>query len=430
MGIIVRKYHRIPDPIHGTIEAPDWLVKIENVPAVRRMMFIRQLGLKAYIDFPGAIHTRYAHVLGVMHLAGKMVDILAREQGDIGRSQISTNLKNNKNTIMAAAFLHDIAHGPFSHSVDYVLKLFSDKTHEEISENIIPTHLGLLEEHGISIKSVIKIINDNHKHPFISNIINSQLDADKLDYLLRDAHNVGYKYSFDLDHFVNLYTIIGDDNDLTKCLLGLKNEDEAIITAEIFTLIWKSMYDLVYHIESSRIAEKMLEKAVISACEDHSNIKNFFSDTSEYVKLHDDMLLNELEKIEGYPSKTVDRIKQRNLYVKILEMKLDEASIKSIQKILDEDENELSDRLSSEISTEFKVCRYQLICDIIKTRYAKDIRIDNLDETGEPIEINSRSQIIASIKPKTILRVYSDPDIRSQIDDTLKTKIISFLENI
>ena len=76
-------YHRIPDPIHGTIDAPDWLVRIENVPGVRRMMFIRELGLSIILIFPGAIHTRYAHVLGVMHLTGKIVDIFAREQEDL-----------------------------------------------------------------------------------------------------------------------------------------------------------------------------------------------------------------------------------------------------------------------------------------------------------------------------------------------------------
>lgn len=424
------KSHRIPDPIHGTINAPDWLIKIENIDAVRRMMFIRQLGLKAYIDFPGAIHTRYAHVLGAMHLAGKMVDMLAKEQGDSGRTSISNNLKDNKNTIMTAAFLHDIAHGPFSHSVDYVLKTVARKSHEELSGDIIPNNLGILEDQGIPIQGVVKIINNNHKYPFISQIINSQLDADKLDYLLRDAHNVGYRYSFDLDHFLDLYTVIGNENDFSKCLLGLKDVDEAIVTAEIFVLIWKSMYDLVYHIESSRIAEKMLEKATLCACQDHSCIKDLFLKTSEYVKLHDDMLLSQLEKIQGYPAKIVDRIKRRTLFKKVYEIKMDEANIKSLPEILAKDQDEFSDKLSKDLCSELGVDQYSLICDIVKTRSPKKIHINCLDDSGEPIDIISRSKIIPSINAKSILRIYSDPNIETSIIEAneLKPKIQDLLE--
>ena len=186
-----------------------------------------------------------------MHLSGKMVDILKWEQAKKGRTTISNNLKDNKNTIMALAFLHDIAHGPFSHALDYVLKTIGKKDHEEIAGNIILADLKVLENYGIPIQSVVKIINKKHEYLFISSIINSQLDVDKLDYLLRDTHNIGYRYSFDLDHFLNLYTIVGNQDDFKTCLLGLKNTNEAIVTAEIFTLIWKSMYDLVYYIEDS-----------------------------------------------------------------------------------------------------------------------------------------------------------------------------------
>src|SRR5215472_17090588 len=109
------------DPIHGRIEIPDWLAKAEQIPAVRRMMSIRQLGLKAYVDFPGAIHTRYSHGLGVMHLAGKIGDLLEKKGTDEAHS-IAQNLRDNKGELMAAGFLHDIGHGPFSHAVDFCLK--------------------------------------------------------------------------------------------------------------------------------------------------------------------------------------------------------------------------------------------------------------------------------------------------------------------
>lgn len=100
------------DPIYGNVPLPQWLIEINDREEIRRMMFIRQLGLKATISFPGAIHTRYSHSLGTMYLAGKVADILSKKASEKGKSNIAQSLHENKNTIMAAGFLHDIGHGP------------------------------------------------------------------------------------------------------------------------------------------------------------------------------------------------------------------------------------------------------------------------------------------------------------------------------
>ena len=177
----------IPDPIHGSIEMPDWVEKISKEKSVRRMIFTRQLGLKAYIDFPGAIHTRYSHVLGVMHLAGKVVEMLSEYEYNQGRREIAENLKANKNNIMAVGFLHDICHGPFSHTVDHVSKKYAKISHEERAIEIIK-EFPEIENDGITISKVGEIITGKHEYPFIKQIIDGPLDADKLDYLLRDAY--------------------------------------------------------------------------------------------------------------------------------------------------------------------------------------------------------------------------------------------------
>ena len=109
---------RYPDPIHGTIELPDWFPIVANQESVRRMMFIRQLGLKAYVDFPGAIHTRFSHALGTMQLGRELVNMLSDELKKAGQPGKAANLAANLNTLMAAGFLHDIGHGPFSHAID------------------------------------------------------------------------------------------------------------------------------------------------------------------------------------------------------------------------------------------------------------------------------------------------------------------------
>src|SRR3989442_2647523 len=122
--------HRIPDPIYGTIRPPPWLTAIETSTPVRRMTLIRQLGLKAYIDFPGAIHTRFSHALGVMELAGRLADLLITRLATEGKTKTASNLKDNRNTIMAAGFLHDIRHGPFSHAVYFPLTKHVGDNHE------------------------------------------------------------------------------------------------------------------------------------------------------------------------------------------------------------------------------------------------------------------------------------------------------------
>lgn len=97
-----------------------------------------------------------------------------------------------------------------------------------------------------------------------------------------------------MDHFLNFYTIIGKPEKLPGCILGLEKNNEAIVTSQIFTLIWSGMYDLVYYSERSRIAEKMLEKATLYAYEKDQSINAYFSSIEEYVKLYDDMLLDNL----------------------------------------------------------------------------------------------------------------------------------------
>jgi HD superfamily phosphohydrolase len=421
---------RTPDPIHGFIEIPNWLLEIQDTEPVRRMMFIRQLGLKAYIDFPGAIHTRYAHVLGTMHLANKLINILNKKDVSDGVKDV---LCDNKNTIMAAAFLHDVAHGPFSHTVDFVLKRQLNTSHEKISENIIKK-FSTLADYSIPLDRVIRIINGNHSFDFISGIMDSQIDIDKLDYLLRDAHNIGYKYSFDLDHFLNFYTVIGDRADLSRCILGLEDNNETIVTAQIFVLIWSGMYELAYYKDKSRIAEKMLEKATLYACDQQENdVKEHFTSIDNYIKLYDDMLLEKLEKLEGYPQMIVKRIKQRNVFNKVIEydiskLQKDGVSLDDVQiKLLSQNPDKISEEITQKLCDKLNVGKYKIICDIIQSRVPKDIFLDNVDKDNQPIVLRERSPIISNLESNTLIKIYSES---STIKDEIKTQIVGILSDL
>jgi len=410
----------IPDPIHGSIEMPQWLVPIINEKQVRRMMFIRQLGLKAYIDYPGAIHTRYSHVLGVMHLSGRVVDKLIELENSKGNSEIVKNLKENKTNIMAAGFLHDIGHGPFSHVVDYILKKYANRSHELIAKDIIKS-FKIIEDYGPTINSITQIIEKKHNHPFIREIIDGPHDVDKLDYLLRDAHHVGLRYSFDLDHFIGNFRILGTDSStLSQCDLGLENSAESIVAAEIFVVIWKSMYDLVYHVQNSRIAEKMMEKAIILKIKDSKEFKKNFTDIKKFVELDDEILFEKLKAGKGKAAKFANGIRDNKLHELITDDRLKTPTFMMGTSFLGKLKNseELSDFLSRKLCTELKCDRYDAIVDIVKSREPHNIQI-NKEYQGEPIELKSRSKIISSIKSEIKIKTYLDNKLTKKIDKKL-----------
>lgn len=410
-----QRRHLVPDPIAGTIELPTWLVKIKDEPAIRRMLFIRQLGLKAYVDFPGAIHTRYSHALGTMYLARKIADLLIQKMNDRGKRTLAENLSVNRERLMAAGFLHDIAHGPFSHAVDFAMRKITGKSHQDLAEEIIVNTLPSDLENWIDKRQVIKLIQGEHDYPFLSEIINGPIDIDKLDYLLRDAHHVGLRYSFDLDYFLGSYTILGDEDYLSTCKLGLENNQQAIVTTELFLVIWRSMYDLVYHVQDSRIAEKMLEKAILLN-KDNDQITGKFKDVNNFLELYDDNLLNMLIDSGGKSAELISDIKTNKLYRILIDNELDQEHFQMSPKFLAslKDENEISDFLSKELNREYEQSEYQYICDIITSKAPSEIQIDDIDkDTGEYVNLRKRSNIVGAIQSLRRLKIYANPTLSS-----------------
>ncbi len=396
------------------------------------MLFIRQLGLKAYIDFPGAIHTRYSHALGAMHLAEKTTNVLIQKMREKNMSLIENCLISNRETLIAAGFLHDIAHGPFSHSVDFAMRKISGKTHEDLAEDLIlhalPSDLAnLINEH-----QVIKLIQGKHDYPFLSQIISGPIDIDKLDYLLRDAYHVGLKYSFDLDYFLNSYTILGDQECLSKCKLGIENSTQATVTTELFLVIWKSMYDLVYFVQDSRIAEKMLEKAILLK-QEAPEIAEKFGNVKNFLDLDDDTLLKLLVDLGGKSAELVNNIKAGNVYKVMFDTELDQNKFQMSPEFLEALKSsygvsEISDSISKQFNEKQSQTDYAYICDIITSRAPSEIQIDKQDEdTGEYVDLRKKSPIVGAITSQSKIKVYSDPKIKSVLE---KEKINTTLKEI
>lgn len=193
------------DPVHG-------LIRIENADAVvldligtpefQRLRRIRQLGVSSMV-FPGAEHSRFVHSLGVYNFAQRMLDCLIRRyQG----TEAAMLLKSNARFVKVAALLHDIGHGPFSHLSE---KAFEEPGHHEkrtanLIRNSDSAIYKILQRYDLDPISVADLIEHVTSYPLLADFISSQLDADRMDYILRDALNTGVKYgSFDVEWLLN-----------------------------------------------------------------------------------------------------------------------------------------------------------------------------------------------------------------------------------
>lgn len=436
------KRNVVIDPIHGKIELPQWLVRIKDEAPIRRMMGIKQLGLKAFVDFPGAIHNRYLHSVGTMFLAEKLSTLLVKkeETSPEPRADLVENLKNNRNALMAAGFFHDIGHGPFSHVLDFILENKFEVSHESLATEIAKKFQQELEADSIPVNQVNNIITKKAKYPFLCQIINGPLDVDKVDYVLRDSYHVGLKYSFDLDHFFDQILVLGGEDDLEKCELGMANSSQAIACVELFLLLWKNMYTLVYLAESSRIAEKMLEKAILIALQNDSRLMDEIKNLDKYMNLDESKLTNLLNESEGFPKDICERIfKNLDLYVPVLDKNIHEFNLhnKNFVEELGKQNNEdnIADKISQKLSENVSSKPYSIICDIIRTKTPKEIYINERDEEGEPIEIKQKSQVVNALsKSEITIKIYVHPELRKTKkklteEKNIKTELQKLIDN-
>ena len=164
----------INDPVFGFITLPsEFIYDLLQHPYVHRLTRIKQLGLTSYV-YPGTQHTRFQHSLGALHLMTEAVTTLRKKGNEITNAEADA--------VYAAILLHDIGHGPFSHTLEHFF--FDDISHEEIGIAIIKQ---MNIEFGGKLDTTIEILQDTYHKHFLHELVSGQLDMDRLDYLRRDS---------------------------------------------------------------------------------------------------------------------------------------------------------------------------------------------------------------------------------------------------
>jgi uncharacterized protein len=225
------------DPIYGFIQIPNSLVfDIIEHPYFQRLRRITQMGFSNFV-YPGANHTRFHHAIGCIYLMQKAVRVLRFKQIEITAEE--------ENALYVAILLHDIGHGAFSHALEH--SIVNGTTHEEISLMFMNK---LNEEFEGQLDLAIQIFEGKYNRKFLCQLISSQLDIDRLDYLKRDSFYTGVtEGNISSDRLIAMMNVKNDQ---------LVIEDKGIYSVEKFLIARRLMYWQVYLHKTGLVAENML----------------------------------------------------------------------------------------------------------------------------------------------------------------------------
>lgn len=234
------------DPVYGFITIPDEILfDVIEHPFMQRLRRIMQLGL-SHLVYPGALHTRFHHVLGATHLMSMAISTIRRKGHEITPEE--------ERAVLLAILLHDIGHGPFSHALEY--DIVNNVSHEKISGYFIQE---LAKEFGSDLERAFLIFQNTYSKPFLHQLVSSQLDMDRLDYLNRDSFYSGVSEGIiGSDRLIDMLTV-SDGN--------LVMEEKGIYSIEKFIVSRRLMYWQVYLHKTVVAAEHMLIHALRRAKE-------------------------------------------------------------------------------------------------------------------------------------------------------------------
>ncbi len=409
-------YKVVRDPIHGNIQIKGYFVDLLETPEIQRLYNIKQLGF-AHLVFPGAHHTRLEHSLGTYKIASQISEIL--------------NLENDeKDIVTCAALLHDIGHGPFSHTLEFILLEKFGVDHVDLTEQLI---LGeyeifesdekkfirsqsvnqILDKNNMDKEAIVKIIRGKtYRKSYLSQILNSAIDADQLDYLIRDAYYTGVAYGMiDIERL--LQTLIIHDDNLTIKRKGVSVVENILMARGL-------MYSSVYFHKTVRIAELMLSKAL----EELTDLEPF-----EFFRMTDTEIINKLKKMGDFQHEIVTRLKYRRLFKQAYSASLYELDEQDMNVIKDLEDVNIRRRKERELENAFDIPKGHLIIDMPRLELLRaeprinktDISVIDRNKVKKLDDFTPVAKAIRSrITPDWIVMIITDEKYREAVSKKAK----------
>jgi len=235
----LKKKKIVNDPVYGFISIPGGLIfdLIEH-PYFQRLRYIKQVSL-THMVYPGALHTRFQHALGAMYLMGLAIETLRGKGVEITIEE--------EEAVLIAILLHDIGHGPFSHSLEH--SIVEGVSHEDISGLIMDE---LNKKFDGQLTMAISIFRNNYPKFFLHQLVSSQLDTDRMDYLIRDSFFTGVTEGvISFNRIIKMLNVFNNE---------LVVEEKGIYSIEKFLIARRLMYWQVYLHKTVISAEQMLVK--------------------------------------------------------------------------------------------------------------------------------------------------------------------------
>ncbi|MEM2759586.1 MAG: HD domain-containing protein [Nitrososphaerales archaeon] len=283
----------IRDPIHAFISLShfDFIEPLVKTSYFQRLRRLAQLGVSVYV-YPSATHNRLNHALGAMELFVKLFDHLFKD------SINDNDVQNLKRLGVAATLLHDTGHGPFSHASETAFEF----KHEDFSKKIVAEAeiKDILQKEGIDHKDVNAVISNTvtDKKVIISQLVSSELDVDRLDYLSRDSYFTGAGFgNIDLQRIVRTMTVFNDNGPLKNHAV---TQFKGKYSLEAYVLARHLMYQGVYFHKATRCVEKLIEAALTRAEELAQENKLPLPDELAFLNGGNEMTLEQHQNLDDH----------------------------------------------------------------------------------------------------------------------------------
>lgn len=397
--------NEIRDPIYGFIIPSDKELKIINTFLLQRLRRIKQLAM-ANLVYPGANHTRFDHSLGVYHIASQMADILLPDEGS----------REKRNIIRYSALLHDVGHGPFSHVSETVLNKYynsnhEEKIHEQITQKLIKCDKELKNILSPDeINMIIGLLNGkNVDYSIMKEIVSGPLDADKMDYLLRDSHFCGVKYGiFDFHRLINTLESYTDGIDKHIAI-----KYDGLNSLEQFVLAKYYMTQQVYRHKVRILSDSMIVRGLELGIEkdDIPFLKDLFRFQEDedylikYLKFYDDKILNDILSIgkEGYAFYIFNRLYQRRLFKRIFSEKLNKIDNPLVRdELININKNEkLRKQIEETVSRDILKCDPNYV--IVNSFKFKSVKEMSKDDNEGKLMIKTKDDTLVEFQEESMV---------------------------